>query len=171
MADPLEVWRPGGWMSSLTGICSSPWYGTRSRRHSGSGEWPVPDVESRITVLAHQVGVTHLLDRPFQFLSGGEKALVAFTTALSCRPELLVLDEFDSHLDAQRISSIRSLLTSAGLKYVVWCTQNMDLAMDADHLLVLHKGRVLHSGRPEEVFPLLKRNLSLSSVLEVCACT
>lgn len=115
------------------------------------------EAESRITALADQAGVTHLLDRSFQFLSGGEKALVAFTTALSCRPELLVLDEFDSHLDAWRISSIRSLVTSAGLKYVVWCTQNMDLAMDADHLLVLHKGRVLHSGRPKEVFPLLRR--------------
>ncbi len=113
-------------------------------------------VESRISLLVQNAGIPHLLDRPFQLLSGGEKALVALTTALAGRPELLVLDEFDSHLDAPGISCIRSLIRDDGLKYVVWCTQNMDLAMDADHLLVLHKGRVLHSGRPKDVFPVLR---------------
>ncbi len=114
------------------------------------------EVESRIRPLAHHAGITHLLDRPFQFLSGGEKAQVALTTALAGRPELLVLDEFDSHLDETAIWSIRSLIRNTGQKYIVWCTQNMDLATDADHLVVLHEGRLLHSGRPEEVFPLLR---------------
>ena len=113
------------------------------------------EVEYRIQSLAYQTDILHLLDRPFTLLSGGEKALVALTTSLAGGPELLVLDEFDSHLDEKTISCIRPLIGGVGQKYIVWCTQNMDLAKDADYLIVLHEGKVRHFGRPEEVFPHL----------------
>ena len=45
------------------------------------------EVESRIAPLVRHAGITHILDRPFQHLSGGEKALVALTTAVAGGPE------------------------------------------------------------------------------------
>ncbi len=46
-----------------------------------------------------------------QELSGGEKVLVALAAALVFRPQVLVLDEYDSHLDANRAGEIARIIT------------------------------------------------------------
>ena len=46
------------------------------------------------------------MGRAMQEISGGEKVLVALAAALVFRPQVLVLDEYDSHLDAHRAAEI-----------------------------------------------------------------
>ena len=50
--------------------------------------------------------------------------------------------------------------------YVVWCTQNMELATRADHVILLEGGFVTRSGTPLEVFSRFIRGLPVSPLME-----
>jgi len=58
------------------------------------------ETDERVRAAAALVGVSHLLDAKVSTLSGGEKALVALAAAGVDDPEVFILDEVDSHLDA-----------------------------------------------------------------------
>ncbi|MCK9308559.1 MAG: ATP-binding cassette domain-containing protein, partial [Methanoculleus sp.] len=60
---------------------------------------PCRETDERVRAAAGTVGIPHLLDAKVSALSGGEKALVALAAACAADPEVLVLDEADSHLD------------------------------------------------------------------------
>jgi len=85
----------------------------------------------------------------------GEKVLVALAAALASRPRLLLLDEVDSHLDADTALLSEAALRRAGCPAVVRVTGRMESALAAPHLLFLREGKVLHQGPPEAVFTAL----------------
>jgi len=97
-------------------------------------------------------GIRHLQDRSIRELSGGEKILVAVAAALVHEPELLILDECDSHLDAARTAALGQLIKRSGTEYVIQCTQQMEVAAQGDQVLYLDEGTVRFSGSPREVF-------------------
>ncbi len=101
------------------------------------------------------LGILSLRDRPVRELSGGEKIMTALAAALAHDPGVLVLDEYDSHLDAARIHRIEDILNRSGIPYIIRCTQQMETAARSDQVVFLERGRVLLSGPPEEVFPHL----------------
>jgi energy-coupling factor transporter ATP-binding protein EcfA2 len=113
-------------------------------------------IENEVRSCAESVGISPLLTRAVRELSGGEKVLVALASALVQRPKVLVLDEYDSHLDASMAATIDRAIRASGTRYVVRCTQQMDTALESDHLLFFDSGRVAHAGSPEEVFSSLK---------------
>lgn len=114
------------------------------------------ETESAVDEVCDRLGITHLLDRLTRTLSGGEKGVVALATALVKRPTMLVLDEFDAYLDHQTLASITRLMQPASVRYLLFCTQNMALASVADQVIFLKDGHVLASGRPEDVFDLVR---------------
>ena len=116
---------------------------------------PCEETGHAVQECAKRLGISHLLDRRMQELSGGEKVLVAFAAAVIGRPRVLVLDECDSHLDAGRCTWLEGAIRASGALYVIRCTQQMEAAATGDHLLFLEKGRVLHAGTPGEVFSRL----------------
>jgi energy-coupling factor transport system ATP-binding protein len=113
-------------------------------------------VNSVMKSYADTMGITHLLKRAVRELSGGEKILVSLAAALVHHPTVLVLDEYDSHLDARVKEKNEQIIRSSGAKYIIRCTQQMDTAIQSDHLLFFDSGRVIHNGTPKDVFPLLK---------------
>jgi energy-coupling factor transport system ATP-binding protein len=113
-------------------------------------------VDTAIKSCAEIMGITHLLKRTVRELSGGEKILVSLAAALIHNPKVLVLDEYDSHLDAHFKEKNERIIRSSGAKYIIRCTQQMDTAIQSDHLLFFDSGRVIHNGTPKDVFPLLK---------------
>lgn len=117
---------------------------------------PCAEVARRVDEASALVGIESLLPRTFRDLSGGERALVALATALSSRPELLVLDEFDSHLDAETTGTVDEALEASPCRYCVRCTQEMETASSADTVLSLAHGSVRHAGTPDQVFSALK---------------
>ena len=127
-------------------IASSPRFRHRS----------CPETDERVRAVAGTIGILHLLDKKISALSGGEKALVALAAADVDDPEVLILDEADSHLDAGTTARIQSAVRKSTAAHVLWCTQSMDLAASADYVIFMAGGTIRHHGTPEEVFAQLE---------------
>jgi energy-coupling factor transport system ATP-binding protein len=117
---------------------------------------PCNEIDSNVIACAEALGIPHLLQRNIRELSGGEKVIVSLAAALVHHPKVLILDEYDSHLDARSLIRIEQKISTSGAKYVIRCTQQMDTAVHSDYLLFFDSGRIIHSGTPELVIPLLK---------------
>jgi molybdate transport system ATP-binding protein len=102
--------------------------------------------------LVHLAGLEHR--RPAE-LSGGQQQRVAVARALAREPKVLLLDEPFSAVDKatrqrlyREIAELRRLLSMP----VVLVTHDLDEAtMLADRMSVLHRGRTLQTGTPEDV--------------------
>jgi cobalt/nickel transport system ATP-binding protein len=108
-----------------------------------------------VAELAARFDLEPLLDRPPFRLSGGEKRRAAFAAALSLDPEVLLLDEPVSHLDAQnrrRILDVLDDLAADGVTTVV-ATPDPDLVPAvADRVCLLgSNGQVVADGTPREI--------------------
>lgn len=117
---------------------------------------PCPAIDAQVRAIAEAMKIDHLLERPVKEISGGEKVLVAITSAIIHRPRLLIQDEYDSHLDAARCAQIDELIGKSGTRYVIRCTQQMETAALCDHLIFINGGRIAASGVPQEVFESLQ---------------
>jgi ABC-2 type transport system ATP-binding protein len=86
---------------------------------------------------------------PARKLSGGQMRRVEIARALLHDPRMLVLDEPTVGLDVASKSAIvarvRALVSERGVA-VLWATHLLDEVDAQDHVVVLHKGRVLASG-------------------------
>lgn len=111
-----------------------------------------PKIREEVERIAAEIGIPGLLARNPRHLSGGEKALVALATALVSRPAVLVLDEFDSHLDSETRADAERAIGRARVPYVLQCTQNPDVARAANRVLYLEAGRVRMLGTLDTVF-------------------
>jgi energy-coupling factor transport system ATP-binding protein len=117
---------------------------------------PCDEIDAKVRACAETMGITPLLKRALRELSGGEKVLVSLAAALVHHPKVLVLDEYDSHLDARSLATIEQGIRKSGADYIIRCTQQMDTAIHSDHLLFFDSGRITRAGTPDYVFPFLK---------------
>jgi ABC-type multidrug transport system ATPase subunit len=117
---------------------------------------PCNEIDSIVRACAEAVGITYLLKRAVRELSGGEKILVSLAAALVHHPKMLVLDEYDSHLDVHTMAKIEQGIRASGAEYIIRCTQQMDTAIHSDALLYFDSGRIILEGTPDQVFPSLK---------------
>jgi ABC-type sugar transport system ATPase subunit len=107
-------------------------------------------VKARVAEIAELLGVTSLLGRSIQGLSGGESQRVALGRALAAEPPVLLLDEPLSALDDATRLEIRGLLKQVQRKTgvtILHVTHNrQDAEALADRVLVLEDGRVSEAG-------------------------
>ncbi|AXC49453.1 ABC transporter ATP-binding protein [Paracoccus suum] len=111
---------------------------------------------SRTAELAEMLEIAHLLDRFPHELSGGQQQRVAMARALASSPQLLLLDEPMSALDARIRTRLRdelkALITRIGLTALyVTHDQEEALAM-SDRICVMHSGRLEQVGTPAEIY-------------------
>lgn len=93
-------------------------------------------------------GLASVAEQSVYDLSGGERQLVAFTSVLAAAPKILVADEPTTLLDLRNRDRVRHLI--AGLaQQVVLATHDLDLAADADRVLVIDDGRVVADDLPD----------------------
>jgi len=119
---------------------------------------PCGNIAEMVIKIAKRLGIKHLLPRPTIDLSAGEKTLVSLAAAIIASPIALILDEFDSHLDLASRVNAESIIQSSSSRYILFCTQQMDAAAQADTVIYLNSGRVAYQGRPNEVFSSLKNS-------------
>jgi iron complex transport system ATP-binding protein len=96
-----------------------------------------------------------LAEYNIQEISGGERQRVFMAKALAQTPQLLLLDEFTSHLDLNYKYEMLSLLKKALKKEeltIISVFHDLNLASIASHrLLLLNKGKIEKIGIPQEV--------------------
>ena len=116
---------------------------------------PPKEIRDRVDEALALVGMSEFAQHAPHLLSGGQKQRVAIAGVIAMRPRCIVLDEPTAMLDPvgrqEVLSTIRELNRKAGIT-IVLITHHMDEAAQADRLVVMNKGKVVHDGAPREVF-------------------
>jgi biotin transport system ATP-binding protein/energy-coupling factor transport system ATP-binding protein len=119
----------------------------------GNLRLPPREIRQRVTDALEAVGMGRYARRHPHTLSGGEKRLVTIADVLAMNPRYIALDEPTSSLDPSTrevVLSILRRLNGQGIA-MIHVTHNMDEISGADRIMVMEEGRIVLSGRPEEV--------------------
>lgn len=114
------------------------------------------DVRRRALQMLDQVGLAAVADRWATQLSGGQQQRLAFARALLCEPEVLLLDEPLSNLDAKLRAQLRQELRSFQEQFGVTALyvthdQSEALAM-SDTVIVMNQGRIEQIDEPQRIY-------------------
>lgn len=115
-----------------------------------------PEIQRRVNAALDRVHLRALAERLPKQLSGGQQQRVALARALVIEPDVLLLDEPLSNLDAnlrqEMKAEIRELQRSLGIT-TIFVTHDQDEALSvSDRVVVMRQGRVEQDGSPSEVF-------------------
>ena len=117
---------------------------------------PQSEITARVAEMLDLIKLPHVAGRyPYQ-LSGGQQQRVALARALAVKPQVLLLDEPLSALDAKiRISlreEIRAVQRALGIT-TIFVTHDQEEALSiSDRIVVMHEGRADQIGTPFEVY-------------------
>lgn len=90
-------------------------------------------------------GLSAVAGQSIYDLSGGERQLAALTAVLAVEPTILIADEPTTLLDLRNKTMLRHVLQGLEQQVVV-ATHDLDLAADAERVLVVDAGRIVHDG-------------------------
>ena len=109
--------------------------------------------QEKVRSISETFSVTHLLDKPFQQLSGGEKARVQLARCCIKEAPLLLADEPIASLDPYYQIDIMEQLKSLIPKHtVVVAIHHLSLAYKfCDEVILLDKGNIITSGETQKV--------------------
>jgi putative spermidine/putrescine transport system ATP-binding protein len=117
---------------------------------------PAVEIKQRVDEMLNLINLPALAGRyPYQ-LSGGQQQRVALARALAIRPQVLLLDEPLSALDAKiRVAlrnEIRSIQRRLGIT-TIYVTHDQEEALSmSDRIVVMSEGRVEQIGTPFEIY-------------------
>jgi len=112
------------------------------------------DQEMMLEDLLAEFGVEHLRRTPSMALSGGERRRVEIARALAARPDFILLDEPLAGIDPIAVGDIRNLighLKDRGIGVLITDHNVRDCLGVVDRAYILHDGKVLMEGSPEEI--------------------
>src|SRR3984885_12920221 len=117
---------------------------------------PEDQVKARVTQYAKVMKIDHLLDRSIQALSNGQRQRTALGRALVRKPDIFLLDEPLSHLDAKLRHSMRAELKEMRSQLgttTLYVTHDYLEAMSlGDRIVVINEGQTLQIGTPKEIY-------------------
>jgi multiple sugar transport system ATP-binding protein len=113
-------------------------------------------IQDRVVKVARSLSLEHLLDRKPKQLSGGQQQRVALGRAIAREPQVFLLDEPLSNLDAQLRDDTRAELKLLHQKLgitTIYVTHDQVEAMTlADKIVVLNNGRIQQIGDPQSIY-------------------
>jgi len=126
----------------------------------------ITDPQQRRRVVEEAMELTNLTryrDRKVGTFSGGMRQRLGIAQALLNSPQLLIVDEPTAGLDPEERIRIRSLLAELGSDRVIILSTHIvgDVEAVADTMAILHLGRVLFSGAPEDLLAKVSGNVWL----------
>ena len=117
---------------------------------------PREAIAARVEAMLALLGLPGYGTRRVDELSGGQRQRVALGRALAVEPQILLLDEPLSNLDArirlQMRHEIRSLQRKLGVTAILVTHDREEAMAMADRVVVLDQGRIAQQGTPQELF-------------------
>jgi multiple sugar transport system ATP-binding protein len=117
---------------------------------------PAETVDPRVREAARLLGVTDFLDRTPKQLSGGQRQRVALGRAIVREPEVFLMDEPLSNLDAKLRVQMRAELSKLHNRLqttMVFVTHDQTEAMTmGDRIVVMKDGRIQQVGTPLDIY-------------------
>lgn len=111
--------------------------------------------EARAIEAISQVGLEKHMDQPARVLAHGDQRKLELAILLAADPETLLLDEPTAGMAREEIPRLMEIIASVrhqGNKTILLVEHKMDLVMNvSDYITVMHQGRVLAEGTPEEI--------------------
>ncbi|MFH1260227.1 MAG: ABC transporter ATP-binding protein [Elusimicrobiota bacterium] len=129
-------------------------------RYSHQGRFDTENENDRAVVdqCLDRTGIAPLADRLITEISGGEYQKVIIARALAQQPKILLLDEVTLHLDINHQIEILDLIKALSEENnlaIVMVLHDLSLAARySTKTIMLQKGRIFASGRPEEVISI-----------------
>ena len=127
-------------------------FGLRSRK------FPTKQIDQRVNRRLEMLGLEEMGQRRPDQLSGGQKQRVALARALVNEPDVLLLDEpmsaLDAKLRAQVQVELRRLQQKLGGTFILVTHDQDEALVVSDRIAVMRRGRVIQHGTPEEVYDL-----------------
>ncbi len=125
-------------------------YGLKLRK------WRRDDIDRRVEELLQIVNLGGLAEMKVTELSGGQRQRVALARALAIEPDVLVLDEPLSNLDAKvRLNvrhEIKALQKKLGFTSLIVTHDQQEALVMADRIAVLNQGHIEQIGTPEDIY-------------------
>ena len=117
---------------------------------------PAPEAERRVAEVIELVALKGFEARKPHELSGGQRQRVALARALVPRPQVLLLDEplsaLDAKLRAQMRIELKRLQQHLGITFVFVTHDQDEALMLSDRIAVMNHGRIEQLGTPSEVY-------------------
>jgi multiple sugar transport system ATP-binding protein len=114
------------------------------------------DIDKRIDYAATTLRIGHLLERKTDRLSGGEMQRVSIGRAIVREPQVFLMDEPLSALDAKLRESLRSELKDLqrrlGATFIFVTHDQVEAMTMGDRIGILNHGRLVQVGTPQEVY-------------------
>jgi len=113
---------------------------------------PPEEIDGRVQAALEFFDLSDKANLPPEALSDGQKQLVALAGVAVMEPAFLLLDEATAFLDPAWTTRVqefaRKLTETAG---VIWITTRATRATAADRVWLMHRGRIVAEGTPEEM--------------------
>ena len=118
--------------------------------------WKVSkEIIQEVNEIMNTLGIAGLAGKTFSSLSGGQKQMVIMAQALISKPKVLLLDEPTSALDLYHQLQLLDVTKE-------YCEKNQAIALTvmhdlslvarySDSILLLHEGKTLKQGKPDDV--------------------
>jgi multiple sugar transport system ATP-binding protein len=117
---------------------------------------PKAEIDSRVRQAADTLGLTEYLERRPGALSGGQRQRVAMGRAIVRRPQVFLMDEPLSNLDAklrvQMRAEISQLQSELGVTTLYVTHDQVEAMTMGDRVAVMRKGRLQQVATPQEVY-------------------
>jgi len=114
------------------------------------------EIRDKVMTMLQSLGLEGLHDRPAPLLSGGQQQRVALGRALIGDPDVLLLDEPFSNLDARRRDEMRFELKEVQARVgvtTIFITHDQSEAMVlSDRVVVMNAGRIVQEGTPQAIY-------------------
>ena len=121
-------------------------------RRNGSGG----DINAKVNDTLELVGLADYAERPVTQLSGGQMQRVALARSLVYRPQLILLDEPLSNLDAKlRVrlrDELRRILKQTGMTGLYVTHDQSEAVVLGDRIGVMREGKLLQMAPPAEIY-------------------